>query len=456
MDLPSKTAPQLFSLLSIGHRGVGKTVFLAGSYAELHADSHTDHNKQLWFDCQDSQAQENIESILSYVARTGKYPPLTIKITNFNFSLKHHSLWGTQTLCDFRWWDIPGESCNIHNRDFQTMVSNSQGCCVFIDAHALVHEPAYRQAFENVIIDQVMPIANLVHLNRLRYAFALILTKYDLLVPGTLSRQQINEGLQPLTSRLDAVRANYQTFYSSIPIVHTESASILKATGAADPLLWLVCQLNLAHNPRSKNNLLEFVTPLLPSRFQPQQAILERALHSQIKPARKALRVTKILGLDLQPANYKYILLLTVVMVSLLGVISTFKVKNVVASYEQDRRSKTRDLNAMRKSVSLVEQRVQEEPEYLELRLQLAKLYERTNQFYKAEIAYDQVLAQQKNNLNALIGKANLRHLQGDKQAAKMLFAQAEQTAPPTLKTQIRALARQTLQLSAKPIPPSK
>lgn len=143
-------------------------------------------------------------------------------------------------------------------------------------------------------------------------------------------------------------------------------------------------------------------------------------------------------------------------MVSLLGVISTFKVKNVVASYDQDRLSKTRDLNAMRKSVSLVEQRVQEEPEYLELRLQLAKLYERTGQFSLAEIAYDQVLAQQKNNLNALIGKANLRHLQGDKQAAKTLFAQAEQAAPPTLKTQIRALARQTLQLSAKPIPPSK
>lgn len=106
------------------------------------------------------------------------------------------------------------------------MVSNSQGCCVFIDAHALVHKPAYHQVIENIIIEQVMPIANLVYLNHLKYPFALILTKCDLLEPDPLSHQQLNEGLQPLSTRLDAVKANYQTFYSSIPIVHTESVSV--------------------------------------------------------------------------------------------------------------------------------------------------------------------------------------------------------------------------------------
>ena len=36
MNLQSKSHPSTYNLLSIGQRGVGKTVFLAGSYAELH------------------------------------------------------------------------------------------------------------------------------------------------------------------------------------------------------------------------------------------------------------------------------------------------------------------------------------------------------------------------------------------------------------------------------------
>jgi len=54
---------------------VGKTVFLAGSYAELHSPTQTDGAQRLWFDCQDSQAQENIEDILNYIGETGEYPP---------------------------------------------------------------------------------------------------------------------------------------------------------------------------------------------------------------------------------------------------------------------------------------------------------------------------------------------------------------------------------------------
>jgi Cdc6-like AAA superfamily ATPase len=40
----SETTTPAFNLLSIGQRGVGKTVFLAGSYTELHADSRTKYN----------------------------------------------------------------------------------------------------------------------------------------------------------------------------------------------------------------------------------------------------------------------------------------------------------------------------------------------------------------------------------------------------------------------------
>jgi len=445
-----KTSTKTFTLLSIGHRTVGKTVFLAGSYAELHSRSQTDSSQQLWFDCQNTQVQSNIEHILSYIVQTGEYPPATIKITNFDFSLKlkHHSLQNTKTLCHFCWRDIPGEYCNLRNLEFQEMAFTSHGCCVFIDAYALVrHNKAYLQVFEN-IIKQVMAIANLFCLNGSKYAFALILTKCDLLEPGSLGGQQLEADLQPLTTRLDAVKANYQTFYSFIPISRTEVASTLKPKGAAAPFLWLVWELSKAHNPSTMNNLLEFVTPLLPSPLQPQQAMVQRALQSQIKVAGTPIK--KIFSLHLRLASWKYIWLMALVMVSLLGVISTFLVKEAVANYEQDRRSNTRHVDAVKQVIPLVEQRVQKEPENFELRLQLAQLYERTNQFSKAETVYNQVLSQQNNNLNALIHKANLRYLQGDNQAAKLLFAQAEKAAPPNLKARVHALAQQTLRLPAK------
>ena len=275
MNLLSGSAPKTFRLLSIGQRGVGKTVFLAGSYAELHSDSKTSRPHQLWFDCQDTQVQENIEKIIRYIVQTGQYPSLTIKVTNFAFSLKRHRLWGAQTLCHFHWWDVPGEICNIDNPDFKKIVFASHGCCMFIDAYALVHNNTYLQQLED-IIGQVMAIANLVHLNKLKYAFALILTKCDLLEPSLLSRQ-IESGLEPLTTRLDAVRANYQTFYSHIPIDNIKGVSTLKAKGAAAPLLWLVWELSKAHNPGSTNNLLELLGLLLRG-FKPQQEPVDRGL----------------------------------------------------------------------------------------------------------------------------------------------------------------------------------
>src|SRR5689334_12831129 len=121
------TAPT-FNLLSIGHRGVGKTVFLAGSYTELHGDYQTKQKQKMWFDCTERKVQENINSIIGYISETAHYPPATMKISNFNFSLNRRSWRGTETVCNFSWSDIPGEICTIHNSDFRTMVSNSDGC----------------------------------------------------------------------------------------------------------------------------------------------------------------------------------------------------------------------------------------------------------------------------------------------------------------------------------------
>jgi hypothetical protein len=327
MNLLSGTATKTFNLLSIGQRGVGKTVFLAGSYAELHPDYQTDHPQKLWFDCQDRQAQENIESILNYIARTGQYPPPTMKITDFDFSLKCHSFWGVQTLCHFRWWDIPGEICNVRNSDFRAIVSTSHSCCVFIDAYALVHKSTYRQAFKD-IVQQVMAIATLVSLNRLEYAFGLILTKYDLLESGPFSRSRLEESLRPLTTHLDTMKASYQAFYSNIPIVHTNDTSTLKATGAAAPLLWLVWELGKAHNTDLMSNPLKLVNRLLPGRFQPRQKPTNGLTQSLQKPTSRAFEAKKIPGLlelrwRLLPTPYKYILILVLVFAGLVGIISS-------------------------------------------------------------------------------------------------------------------------------------
>lgn len=443
MNLLPGTTSKTFSLLCIGHRGVGKTVFLAGSFAELHSDTQRVHPQQWQFDCGDSNVQENIDTLLKYVAQTGEYPPPTVKITNFNFSLKRHNLRGSKTRSHLHWWDIPGEFCNIDAPDFKTMVFNSNGCCVFIDANALVHDPAYRKVLKDTI-EKVVPIAALVHLNRVRYAFALILTKCDLLKFDPLTQQQLEERLQPLFHHLDAVKANYQTFYSEIPIVSENGVSTLKPKGAAAPLLWLVSELSKAYKPSSMNNLLELVTRLRKRRFQPQQETVDGAVQSLFTTEGKASKVKKILNLYLFLTTRRYILAL--LMVGLVGAISLHsmeyewflqrQLKNLEAPINAATQRQHKQYDQV---IPVIEKIVRREPKRLELRLHLAYLYELTGQLVKAETAYDQVLAHQKNNYKALVGKALLRKAQGDTKTAQALLAQAQKAAPPGLKAQVRA-----------------
>ena len=98
---------------------------------------------------------------------------------------------------------------------------------------------------------------------------------------------------------------------------------------------------------------------------------------------------------------------------------------------------------------------VEQQPDRLDLRLQLAQLYELTDKATKAETVYDQILAGQNNNLKALVGKAVLRQAQGDTKTAATLFVQAEKVAPTELKAKVRALAQKTLP-PVKPTLPTK
>jgi GTPase SAR1 family protein len=282
MRLFSNPSPKTFSLLSIGQRGVGKTVFLAGSYAELQGNAFQldgTRPQSCWFECLDVDVQTNLERILYHVQQTGLYPPATIKITSFNFSLKQQTLSGIKTLCKFRWWDIPGESCNIRNPDFQEIVLSSQACCVFINARALVHDREYAQSLED-IFNQVVAIASLVNQHQLNYAFAIVLTQCDLLETGSVTQLQVEQNIQPLMVRLDAIKANYHRFYSAIPIVSMGGVSSLNARGAADPLLWLLAQLNKHYHFQPQRNLATgltqnlFVQQILPPQLRRYVVIL--------------------------------------------------------------------------------------------------------------------------------------------------------------------------------------
>ncbi|MGF1478272.1 MAG: hypothetical protein ACFB4I_02100 [Cyanophyceae cyanobacterium] len=233
--------PKTYSLLSIGQRGVGKTVFLAGSYAEFLANRQQYRSQQLWLDCQERQAQEAMNNLLRYIVQTGRYPPLTASITNFNFSLKQHRGEGEQTLCRFRWWDMPGELCSFDSSEFRQLVFSSHGCCVFIDAEALVYEPDYQLQLDR-LMEQVIPIIMLIHFNRLNYPVALLLTKCDSLA-NTAARQQLQEKIEMITNQWKLLEINHRTFCLEIPILNTEKGFSLQAKGTSQVLLWLLSEI---------------------------------------------------------------------------------------------------------------------------------------------------------------------------------------------------------------------
>jgi tetratricopeptide (TPR) repeat protein len=444
MNQPSTNAINRLNLLSIGQRGVGKTVFLAGSYIELHSAFSAESSQELWFDSHDSQEQEKIEKILNYITQTGQYPPPTMKIADFNFSLKRQGWWKTKTICDFSWWDLPGESCDFNNSEYQKLVLSSHGCCAFLNAEALANEPAYLSQLTQTI-DQVTAIASLVNQNNIKYAIALIFTKCDLLGSEPLSLLQIEEKIQPLLARLDAAKANYQKFYSAIPLVTFAGVPQLKPTGAATPMLWLASELKRLHSKQPKQDLGSGLQQqlLFPVR---QTSIFKHLTDS--KSSRLILSVISILGvLGMVAATFWG--------VRPLSTVPTSDTDSKIQAYEQLLQNDPDNFDALVElanlhiqqgqpnlAIPLMEKLVGQEPERLELQLNLAQLYKLTGQIAKAETTYDRILSVETDNIAALVNKALIRVEQGDRQTANRLFARAEAAAPPNLKAKVREIAK--------------
>jgi hypothetical protein len=254
--MTSQPKQPIYSFLSIGQRGVGKTVFLAACYLESHQD--TEQQRLLWFDCEDRDARRTIDNLLVYVAKTGEYPPATLKITNFEFLLKQRSQWGHQTLGQVRWWDVPGESCHVHNPAFTSMLNHSDGCCLFLDAPSLVQN-ADDPASLTKLLQPLESVVALVVNQGLSLPLAIILTKCDQLPPHPLFWQRLKKALNPLVTRLQEWQANYQLFYSEIPITEIDGVLTLQLTRVGTPIYWLFSNIH-----RSCQGEMETVDPQIP------------------------------------------------------------------------------------------------------------------------------------------------------------------------------------------------
>ena len=239
--------PPTFNILSLGERGSGKTVFLVGSYAEFQKTREnsslkpeTSDDQPLWFECQHHHEKSLLNNILQYVLKKGVYPPPTLKITDFHFAFKQKKSDRSNILCFIRWWDMPGEFCNFDNPYYQEMGTNSQGCCVFINANRLVNDPTYSENLRK-ITKQLMILVSLVR--DIEYPFSLIFTQCDLLPLGEIGQQQITDKCQELITTLDEANINYQCFYSAIQICPEDREFSLVSKDISSVFLWLVTKL---------------------------------------------------------------------------------------------------------------------------------------------------------------------------------------------------------------------
>jgi tetratricopeptide (TPR) repeat protein len=441
-----------FRILSLGHRGVGKTVFLASICAEiLRSEKRKESRQNLCFECQDIEFRENIEKLVDYTARTGQYPPPTFKIDDFRFSLKRKTLEGNDTLCRFSWFDVPGELCDINNLEFQTLLLSSHGCCVFVDCYALLHQEDYSETLEKVM-SQVEAIISLVNQHKLNYPFSLICTKCDLIEQTPIQYIQLEEKLRPLIKRLDLAKAHYRQFYAAVPIVNLAREGAIPSKGITAPLQWLISELNQIHGsdaqPNLGNNIHRVVNSDAASHSFPTQAKRQWQLSRSQKIIGAVLAICGLLGaISAVALSVFFLRPQTAARQSPKQRIQDYK--EILQREPSNREAVSQMVNAYLelgqsdKAIAQLQKAIQSSPNNIDMLLGLASLYSATLQKKKEEDVYDQILKQQSDNIIALIYKANLRKNNGDIKTAKILFQKAEKYATTDeLKAQIKEMLK--------------
>lgn len=426
--LPSRKLPT-FNFLTLGKRGVGKTVFFAGCYAELNNGFLSQKKEQLsWFEGQHSQDKKNLHSILDYVAKTGQYPPATLKITEFNLDLKQRNRQKTTTLCHFRWYDIPGESCDLNDPVFQQLILKSHSCYVFLNSAHLVNQSTYVENLDS-LLKQVISIANLQKKRNHDYRFALIFTQLDRLPNKETARLQVEEKIRPFLIALEEKNIKYIRFYSEVPIIQTDNSYKLNPTGTAVSLVWVVSELQRTYRKTLK---------LFP--IQLYLALAEKYGKWPMAIGVSTLVLVSAIGLGIyfqqKPPNLA----------------DSPSPERQIAQHQLRLEKNPQDLETLvalseihinqgqfNEAISVMKRITQQQPYNLDWQINLAKLYELTQDHTKAEQVYDNILAQDNEHFYALLGKALLRQKDKDIPTSQQLFKQAEEVAPTKdLKDQVR------------------
>lgn len=446
--MPQNHTPT-FNLLSIGHRGVGKSVFLAGSYTESQAERRS-QSQGIWFEGSSNASQRILDDLLSHMRQTGQYPSPTMKITDFTFSVRSRGLRQDKVVCNFRWSDIPGEICRLDNFEFEIMLLQSHGCCVFIDAAALVHDPQYLDQLGDTI-KQIEVISSLAVQSEVNYFFALILTKCDQLHTGSVQRSAIEQKWQALTTRLLTANAVYRRFNSAVTIVPAGKNYAIQTKGAAAPFLWLATELGKVYQTHGLQNLNQPLEPLLANT---QPAVPDRSKSLLLKGTAVLVAIGAVMGLwlgirQLLPDSDSPAVSDSSAVSESPAVQDSASEATQAPSDDAQKAVELQKLVNLHKergqyevAINHVDQLISLQPDNLDIYLQKASIYSLMGRMEQEEAVYDQILAKQNDHMRALTNKAILRSTRGDQEGARALFDRAEKLAPTAdLKQTIRELA---------------
>lgn len=229
-----------YRFLSIGQRGVGKTVFLTACYLNAHRDQN--QQREFWLEDGHAAARTLLDNVLMYVADHRRYPPATLKVTPIDFVLKQQRQWGQETLGQVQWWDIPGELCHLQHPEFVELLGQADGICLFVEALPVVQNADNPQALDRQFQPLLTLVDALVSEPRL-LPLAIVVTKCDQLAPHPLAWQRLQKGLHALRLPLETAGLPHQFFYSEIPLAEKEGVVQLRLNRAGTPIFWLFARI---------------------------------------------------------------------------------------------------------------------------------------------------------------------------------------------------------------------
>jgi hypothetical protein len=241
---------KIYTVLNIGQRGAGKTVFLAGCYQAFKNQSNPRNQQPITWQFERQESEEDIEKILNYVSKTGQYPPATLKISNFDFTLEKNSGNQREKIGTIRWWDVPGESCQIYNLAFVNMALHSNACLLFLEATSLLNDPHKHDNSLNIF----QTLIEIINHNKTKFNLGIIITKCDLVISDPKCWQSLQLKVQELTQNLRDKKVNHRFFYSTVLIDSQQGT--LEANQALESMSWLFSQLDQQVNLSEVTNTI--------------------------------------------------------------------------------------------------------------------------------------------------------------------------------------------------------